>query len=125
MTSPIKYLLTIAFALPIIAMTASAEEFETLFNGKDLSGWKGLDGFWSVQDGAIVGETTAERKIEKNTFLVWQGGDVTDFELTASVRFKGNNSGVQLSWLLDQHPQRVTSYLQRRRTGGTNTPKII
>lgn len=73
----------------------SAQEYQNLFNGKDLSGWAGRDGFWTVQDGAIVGETTKERPARPNTFLVWQDGEVGDFEFKAKVRFKGNNSGVQ------------------------------
>ena len=93
MTTTTKHLLT--FSVLIATSIVHAAEFESLFNGNDLSGWKGLDGFWSVQDGAIVGETTTEKKIFKNTFLVWQGGDVADFEFSANVRFKGNNSGVQ------------------------------
>ncbi|WP_231602685.1 family 16 glycoside hydrolase [Neorhodopirellula pilleata] len=84
----------ILFAL-LTTSTARAADLETLFNGKDLSSWKGLAGFWSVQDGVIVGETTRDNTIDANTFLVWQGGDVADFEFTAKVRFKGNNSGVQ------------------------------
>ncbi len=79
----------------IAASSARAAEFEPLFDGTDLSGWKGLDGFWSVEEGAIVGATTPARNIDGNTFLIWQGGDVTDFEFTAAVRFRGNNSGVQ------------------------------
>ena len=75
--------------------TASAEEFQSLFNGKNLDGWAGQADFWSVQDGAIVGETTKEKPAKPNTFLVWQGGTVSDFELTCKVRFRGNNSGVQ------------------------------
>ena len=86
---------TFALTALIVTATGWAADFETLFNGQDLIGWKGLEGFWSVQDGAIVGETTAEKKIEANTFLVWQKGDVADFEFTATVRFQGNNSGVQ------------------------------
>jgi hypothetical protein len=73
----------------------SGEEFKNLFNGKDLDGWAGKDGFWSVENGSIVGETTKEKPAKPNTFLVWQGGDVSDFELTCKVRFRGNNSGVQ------------------------------
>lgn len=30
-----------------------------------------------------------------NTFLIWQGGEVGDFEFRCKVRFEGNNSGVQ------------------------------
>jgi len=82
-------LATLAFAASL-----SAQE-ESLFNGKDLDGWKGLPQFWSVQDGAIVGETTAENPTKGNTFLIWQGGGLSDFEITCQVRFKGNNSGLQ------------------------------
>lgn len=71
------------------------DDFQSLFNGKDLSGWKGLTGFWSVEDGAIVGETTKQNPTKGNTFLVWQGGDVGDFVFKTKVRFQGNNSGVQ------------------------------
>lgn len=94
MTAITQRILTCAFAL-LFVTTLQADEYETLFNGKDLTGWKGKEGLWSVQDGVIVGESTAEKKVDPNTFLVWQGGDVADFEFTAAVRFKGNNTGVQ------------------------------
>lgn len=74
---------------------AEAPKFDVLFNGKDLSGWKGVDGLWSVQDGTIVGQTTIENPIPSNTFLVWQGGEVGDFEFRCRMRVEGNNSGVQ------------------------------
>ena len=32
---------------------ADADGWITLFNGKDLTGWEGLEGHWSVVDGAI------------------------------------------------------------------------
>jgi hypothetical protein len=72
-----------------------------LFNGKDLSGWDGLPGYWSVRDGAITGQTTAEKKLTSNTFLIWKGGDVKNFELRAKFKLSVNNdagfanSGVQ------------------------------
>ena len=66
-----------------LCASASAED-RNLFNGKDLTGWKGLD-FWSVQDGAITGQTTKEHPTKGNTFLVWEG-EVADFELT--LRYK-------------------------------------
>ncbi len=77
------------------SLLAADEQFQVLFNGKDLTGWKGLDKFWSVQDGMIVGETTSENPTKGNTFLVWQGPDLGDFEFRCKVRFQGNNSGVQ------------------------------
>ena len=88
-------LLTTLTLLPVIAATAHAQDFQSLFNGKDLSGWAGKTEFWSVKDGAIFGQTTKDKPTKGNTFLVWQGGDVADFVFKAKVRFAGNNSGVQ------------------------------
>ena len=42
-----------------------------LFNGKDLTGWEGDLRLWSVKDGVIRGETTAENPTYGTTFLVW------------------------------------------------------
>ena len=53
-----------------------------LFNGKTLAGWEGNPDLWSVQDGVITGKTTAEKPVSGNTFLIWKGGDVADFEIT-------------------------------------------
>jgi hypothetical protein len=62
--------------LTLLAGPAFAEEgFESLFNGKDLSGWDGRKGLWTVEDGAIVGSTHGV-KLERNTFLIWKGGNV-------------------------------------------------
>ena len=33
---------------------------KSIFNGKDLTGWDGDPRLWSVKEGAIHGETTAE-----------------------------------------------------------------
>lgn len=68
---------------------------QTIFNGKDLTGWEGNKKLWSVQDGAITGKTTAEEPIKHNTFLVWTGDEVANFELTFKYRIEGGNSGVQ------------------------------
>tara|TARA_B100001248_G_scaffold260933_1_gene250588 strand:- start:157 stop:3426 length:3270 start_codon:yes stop_codon:yes gene_type:complete len=73
----------------------SAQKTIDLFNGKDLSGWIGKDQFWKVENGAIVGETTASNPTPANTFLIWKGGEVKDFEFSCQVKFQGNNSGVQ------------------------------
>jgi len=87
--------------LPILlslAATALVQaEDQQLFNGKDLTGWEGNPKLWSVQDGAITGKTTndGDGKIKHNTFLVWKGGTVGDFELTFKYRIEKGNSGVQ------------------------------
>lgn len=79
---------------------ANADEKE-IFNGKDLSGWEGNKELWSVEDGTITGRTPASDEdpkksiLKHNTFLVWKGGTVGDFELTFQYRIEKGNSGVQ------------------------------
>ncbi len=89
-------LLPALLALATFSTFATAEE-RPLFNGKDLTGWEGNPKLWSVQDGAITGKTgeDAETKLKHNTFLVWRGGTVSDFELTFKYRIEKGNSGVQ------------------------------
>jgi len=76
---------------------ATASESVALFNGKDLSGWKGNPDNWSVVDGVIVGETTEDDPLPYNQFLIWEGEPVEDFVLTAELKLtsEGNNSGIQ------------------------------
>jgi hypothetical protein len=69
--------------------------FKSIFNGKDLKGWDGDPKFWSVEEGAIVGQTTPENPAKGNTFIIWKDGEVDDFELKLSYRIKGGNSGIQ------------------------------
>jgi hypothetical protein len=86
--------------LTIIAVLATgaasqAAEWESIFNGKDLSGWKGKPEFWRVEDGAITGQTTPEKPTKGNTFIIWQGGEIGNFELKLKYRIIGGNSGIQ------------------------------
>jgi hypothetical protein len=67
----------------------------SLFNGRDLTGWDGNPACWSVENGVIVGRTTVPDQLPYNQFLIWRGGQVGDFELTAVIRESGNNSGIQ------------------------------
>lgn len=80
--------------LSTLAALGSAQERQ-LFNGKDLTGWEGNPKSWSVKDGAIVGVTTDDEPLPHNQFLIWRGGTVKNFELTAKIRQSGNNSGLQ------------------------------
>src|SRR5579872_742787 len=68
------------------------------FNGKDLSGWEGLNQYWSVKDGALVGASPADG-LKFNTFLCSKQ-KYGDFELRFNVRLTGDlaqaNSGVQI-----------------------------
>lgn len=107
-----KLHLTLAALLAVVSF-ASAEE-KQLFNGKDLTGWDGNMDLWSVQDGAITGKTSEDPDpankgksiLKHNTFLVWRGGVVKDFELTLKYKMIGGNSGIQYrSKELEKGPQ--------------------
>ncbi|HET6884105.1 MAG TPA: DUF1080 domain-containing protein [Pirellulales bacterium] len=67
-----------------------------IFNGENLDGWDGDPRLWSVRDGAIRGETTAEHTAKGNTFIIWKDGKLNDFDLRLSFRCNAtNNSGIQ------------------------------
>lgn len=88
--------LTLGAAFLFLARSLAADsEFKPLFNGRDLTGWDGNPALWSVSDGAIRGETTLEHVTVGNTFLIWRGSVLKDFELTLKVRIRNGNSGVQ------------------------------
>lgn len=77
------------------SLAGDEEGFREIFNGQDLSGWDGNPKFWSVEDGAITGKTTAENPTNGNTFLIWRQGELDDFELRLTFRIVGGNSGIQ------------------------------
>ncbi|MFM7249903.1 MAG: family 16 glycoside hydrolase [Planctomycetaceae bacterium] len=87
----VAVLLAAAAARPAAADDAG---FTPIFDGKSLEGWEGKD-FWTVEDGAIVGRTTAEKPTNGNTFLIWRQGTLDDFELKLRYRIEGGNSGIQ------------------------------
>jgi hypothetical protein len=74
----------------------SEKGFVPMFNGKNLSGWEGMRGFWRVENGAIVGETKVVN--QQTTFLYWKGGEPANFEMRYRIRVIGKegNSGVQI-----------------------------
>jgi hypothetical protein len=93
--------LSLALAVVVSSALAADSAFKSIFNGKDLTGWEGTMEFWSVRDGAITGQTTAEKKLNANTFLVYKDAQPANFELRLSFRLTPNNdrnsanSGVQ------------------------------
>jgi hypothetical protein len=87
--------------LAVQASLRAEEGFTSMFNGKDLTGWEGSPDLWSVQDGAIVGQTTPQNPAHENTFLIWTNGQPGDFEMRCSFKIEAHNeasfanSGVQ------------------------------
>src|SRR5712692_5574478 len=92
---------TLVFGLSLVFLpglkVCGADDKDTFFNGKDLSGWDGLPDYWNVKDVAIVGATPNSLKF--NTFLCSKK-KYKDFELKFQVKLTGKgwpgNSGVQI-----------------------------
>ena len=115
-----KHLSVVALvALGVSAHAAPADDlpkpdpdgFITIFNGKDLTGWEGLEDYWSVKDGVISGHETKDKS--KQTFLVCTAAKFSDFELHLKYKFASpdGNSGIQFrSKVLDPKGYRVGGY---------------
>jgi len=69
--------------------------FVPIFDGKTMKDWDGDPTFWRVENGELIGETTAEKVVKVNNFLIWRGGTVKDFELKVEFKMNGTNSGIQ------------------------------
>jgi len=81
-----------------LAAAANCGEPKSLFDGKTLQGWQGDSNYWRVDQGAIVGEIPPGQTLAKNTWLVWQNGELADFDLRLKFRITGTaaaNSGIQ------------------------------
>ncbi|MGB8166409.1 MAG: DUF1080 domain-containing protein [Chthoniobacteraceae bacterium] len=87
--------LVIGSFLLIASASAADGDFRAIFNGRDLSGWDGDRRYWSVRDHCLRGETTLAALPVGNTFLIWRGGTLQDFELRLTFRLRNGNSGVQ------------------------------
>ena len=84
------FLLSLTLSLSALA---AEEGFQSLFDGKTLDGWKAADmSFWSVEDGAITAKITPEHPLPANLYLIWQGGELADFELKLKHRVFGSPS---------------------------------
>ena len=78
------------------------EGFESLFDGRTLSGWNAVPentaSDWSVHDGAILGVGSADRL----AYLVWKDQQLTDFELRLRYRMlTQGNTGVEIRAIPD------------------------
>jgi len=72
----------------LLGMGVFAEE-RVLFNGRDLAGWDSAPGWWRVEDGALTSESTADKPCKECNYLIWNGGQPSDFELIK--KFKKND----------------------------------
>ena len=91
MTKAKRYIPSIAAAALVAVMAPTgegADDFVSLFNGRDLSGWKipaGDNGHWRVVDGVIDYDAESEASGDKS---LWSAREFGDFVLRADWRIK-------------------------------------
>jgi hypothetical protein len=88
------------------------EGFVPIFDGKTLAGWQGDAQYWRVENGNLVGEVTPSTLLKTNTFIIWQDGRPSDFELKLEFRIaqKGNSGVNYRSELVDSIPYALRGY---------------
>ena len=96
------------------ALTAQADSagFVLIFDGKTLNNWDGDSTYWRVENGNLVGEIVPATVLKHNSFIIWRGGEPTDFELKADFRItEMGNSGINYrSDQLDTIPFALRGY---------------
>lgn len=90
--------LPILAALTLPAATLAAEGaddgFVPIFAGT-LKDWDGDPAYWRVENGTLIGEVRPDTLLNRNTFIIWRGGEVADFELKLEYRVSSEgNSGI-------------------------------
>src|SRR3989442_143035 len=85
---PVRLALVCAAALAYGGVAAAADGFVSLFNGRDLSGWKvpaGDNGHWKVVGGVIDIDARSEASGDKS---LWSEKEFGDFVLRVEWRIK-------------------------------------
>lgn len=103
MTKTFHFIYLLVTLVPLLAgrckpVSRKAEEgtFVKIFDGSSFEGWEADSNFWTIENGAAVGQVLPGQQIRSNTFLIWKGGEPADFEFKAQYRISaGGNSGVQ------------------------------
>lgn len=119
----IKVLRVGIFICVLCSMSLSSQEYSTntnqnetgfvsIFDGKSLKGWDGDPIYWRVEEGKIVGEITPKTIIDRNTFLIWIGGEPKNFELKLDYKIssKGNSGINYRSKRLNDAPWSLQGY---------------
>jgi hypothetical protein len=68
--------------------------FESIFDGT-LKDWDGDPVYWKAENGTLVGEVRPDTLLKQNSFIIWRGGELADFELELEYRVSAEgNSGI-------------------------------
>ncbi|MCA9057401.1 MAG: DUF1080 domain-containing protein [Planctomycetaceae bacterium] len=100
--------LPLCCCLLMIEPVRAQEKFDDLavriFDGISLNGWDADPEYWRVENGSIVGEIPQGQSLNYNTWIVWAGGELKDFDLRLQVKLTGlpaANSGIQFRCQVD------------------------
>lgn len=95
-----------------VATRKADEGFVKIFNGQNFDGWDYDPRYWRVEDGVMVGEVTSELILNRNSFMIWRGGEPADFELKVEYRVsREGNSGLSYRNVqLDDAPYSLSGY---------------
>ncbi len=103
LNTPLRIIAGTFLAILLLSGSCTSQEknkksnngFVKIFDGKTLNGWVGDPTYWRVENGYLVGEITPATVLKTNSFIIWQGGKPSDFELTLEFKItKGGNSGI-------------------------------
>ena len=108
---PTKGFLAWSLLVLLVSPAARAGDWQSLFDGETLNGWDGDPQRWRVEEGAITGESSDAQPLKQNTFIIWRGGYLDNFELKLRYRLNGGNSGIQYrSFEVPDSPWSVGGY---------------
>ena len=75
-------------------LPAAEEGFESIFDGT-LKHWDGDPVYWKAENDMLIGEVRPDNLLKRNTFIIWRGGELGDFELKLEYRVSTEgNSGI-------------------------------
>ncbi len=97
MKTHLAFIATLIIAGPLRAEEAPTKidpGFESIFDGT-LKNWDGDPTYWKAENGVLIGEVTPETLLKQNSFIIWRGGELGDFELKLEYRVSSEgNSGI-------------------------------
>jgi Domain of Unknown Function (DUF1080) len=80
--------------LPLAGFSAEEAGFESIFDGT-LKNWDGDPLYWKAENNTLIGEVRPDTLLKRNTFIIWRGGELGDFELKLEYRVSAEgNSGI-------------------------------
>jgi len=95
-----------------------------IFDGRTLTGWDGNPEVWKVDDGAVVAESTASRRVG-TTYLIWRCGEPSDFELKLDIKADSDiHSGVFYRGRVGPSPPRTPGPGRSTTSPATPRPQL-